>query len=182
VCGAGIVNAFYAVKEAVRQLSIQSASVIEFYNAELDHYFVSALPLEISALDAGEFAGWRRTGQSFNAYTHPAFGASPVCRFYLPPRFGDSHFFSASPAECATVHAQFPAFVYETVNAFYIDLPDVTTGVCPQGDTPVYRLWNHRADTNHRYTTSIALRDEMLAKGYIAEGYGPQAVAMCSVH
>ncbi|MEO8976886.1 MAG: S8 family serine peptidase [Casimicrobiaceae bacterium] len=182
VCGAGIVNAFYAVKEAVRQLSIQSASVIEYYNAELDHYFVSALPLEISALDAGNFAGWRRTGQSFNAYTHPALGASPVCRFYLPPQFGDSHFFSASPAECATVHAQFPAFVYETTNAFYIDLPDFTTGVCPQGDTPVYRLWNHRADTNHRYTTSIALRDQMLAKGYIAEGYGPQAVAMCSVH
>ncbi|MEO8752760.1 MAG: S8 family serine peptidase [Casimicrobiaceae bacterium] len=180
-CGAGIVNAFYAVKEAVRQASIQSASIIEFYNASLDHYFVSAEPLEISALDTGKFAGWHRTGQSFNGYTHPAAGASPVCRFYIPPPFGDSHFFSASPAECAKVRAQFPAFSYEAPNVFYIDLPNVTTGACPAGDTPVYRLWNQRADTNHRYTTSIALRNQMLAKGYVAEGYGPQAVAMCSV-
>ncbi len=181
-CGAGIVNAFYAVKEAVRQLNIQSTSVIEFYNAALDHYFVSAEPLEISALDTGKLPGWRRTGQSFNAYKYPAAGSSPVCRFYIPPQYGDSHFFSASPTECANVHARFSAFAYEAPDVFYIDLPDVTTGACPQGNTPVYRLWNQRADSNHRYTTSIALRNQMLARGYVAEGYGPQAVAMCSVH
>ena len=28
-------------------------------------------------------------------------GTSPVCRFYRAPGFGDSHFYSADPAECA---------------------------------------------------------------------------------
>jgi len=45
---------------------------------------------------------------------------------------------------------------------------------------PVYRLYNNRADTNHRYTTSLAIRSQMIAKGYIPEGYGPNAVAMCA--
>lgn len=180
-CGAGIVNAFYAVKEAVRQVQLQTVSVIEYYNVSLDHYFVSAAPLEIAALDAGQFPGWRRTGQSFNAYNRAVHGASPVCRFYLPPPYGDSHFFSASPLECSTVRAQFPYFAYEAPDVFQINLPDFATGVCPTGDTPVYRLWNQRADTNHRYTTSIAIRNQMLARGYLAEGYGPQAVAMCAI-
>jgi len=78
------------------------------------------------------------------------------------------------------VQVKFPIFTYETQNAFYIDLPDINTGACPAGTVPVYRLWNNRADTNHRYTTSLAIRAQMLAKGYIAEGYGPNAVSMCA--
>ncbi len=181
-CGAGIVNAYYAVKESLRQLAIQSSSVIEFYNVALDHYFVTASPIEIAALDSGQFKGWRRTGFSFNAYTRPVPGVSPVCRFYVPPQYGDSHFYSASPAECAAVRAQFPQLSYEAPDVFYVGLPDAVTGFCPNDGTPVYRLWNRRADTNHRYTTSILLRNQMLARGYVAEGYGPNAVAMCSVH
>jgi hypothetical protein len=45
---------------------------------------------------------------------------------------------------------------------------------------PVYRLWDNRADTNHRYTTSAAIRDQFIAKGYVAEGYGTPPVAMCA--
>jgi chorismate synthase len=44
----------------------------------------------------------------------------------------------------------------------------------------VYREWNRRPDTNHRYTTSKAERDRMVALGGVAEGYGPDAVAMCA--
>ena len=33
-------------------------------------------------------------------------GASPVCRFYRTPGFGDSHFYSASASECAAVIGQ----------------------------------------------------------------------------
>ena len=138
--------------------------------------------VEIAALDSGQFKGWRRTGFSFNAYTRPVPGVSPVCRFYVPPQYGDSHFYSASPAECSAVRAQFPQLSYEAPDVFYVGLPDTVTGVCPNNGTPVYRLWNRRPDTNHRYTTSILLRNQMLARGYVAEGYGPNAVAMCSVH
>jgi len=57
--------------------------------------------------------------------------------------------------------------------------PDLETGQCPQSMVPVYRLWNNRADSNHRYTSDRSTRDEMVAKGYLAEGYGPDAVIMC---
>ncbi len=108
-----------------------------------------------------------------------------MCRFYIPPP-ADSHFFSASPAECAAVLAKistdpnYRSFVYETPSAFYIALPDTTTGACPAGTAPVYRLWNQRADSNHRFTADPATKALMLAKGYAAEGYGPNGVAMCT--
>jgi hypothetical protein len=45
---------------------------------------------------------------------------------------------------------------------------------------PVYRAWNARPDTNHRYTTSAADRDDMALRGWIAEGgHGPSQVTMC---
>ena len=155
-------------------------AVVEFYNETLDHYFISALDADIDALDSGRFKGWQRTGLSFDAYLTPAAGSSPVCRFYLPPASGDSHFYSASPAECNEVKAKFPQFVYEAPDVFHIGLPDTTTGACPTGTKPVYRLWNNRADSNHRYTADPAVKAQMIARGYIAEGYGPDAAIMCA--
>lgn len=45
----------------------------------------------------------------------------------------------------------------------------------------MYRLWNQRVDSNHRDTTSTAIKAQMVAAGYLAEGYGPDDVAMCAV-
>ena len=42
--------------------------VVEFYNAALDHYFVTANPDEMAKLDDGTFKGWARTQQSFKAF------------------------------------------------------------------------------------------------------------------
>lgn len=154
--------------------------VVEFYNAGRDHYFMSAALSEIADLDTGVHPGWRRTGPSFKGYTAAVAGASPVCRFYIPPANGDSHFYSASPAECADVHARFPAFTHEAPAVFHVGLPDLATGACAAGTVPVYRVWNNRADTNHRYTTSLAVRQQMLAAGWVAEGYGPGQVIMCA--
>ena len=166
-----------------------TATVVEYYNASLDHYFVTPLQPDIDALDSGRTAGWRRTGQSFEAY--PAAGpsppgASPVCRFYIPPQHGDSHFFSASPAECADVQQKiatdpnYSGYVPESPNVFMIQRPDTTSGACPAGTVPVYRLWNQRSDSNHRYVTDAALKASMLERGYAAEGYGPDLVNMCA--
>jgi hypothetical protein len=44
----------------------------------------------------------------------------------------------------------------------------------------VYRVFSNRADANHRYTTDRATRERMVAAGWIAEGDGPDAVAMCA--
>jgi Repeat of unknown function (DUF5648) len=165
---------------------LRAETVIEYYNAVLDHYFITPLADEIAALDSGRIAGWSRTGLTFDASATAGAGLSPVCRFYIPPAHGDSHFLSASPAECEAVLAKigadpnFTGYVDETPAEFYIALPDTTSGACPAGTTAVYRLWNHRTDSNHRYTADPATRDAMLARGYVPEGYGPQGVGMCT--
>jgi hypothetical protein len=173
---------------AVAPVAAQAVTVIEYYHPALDHYFITSLQADIDALDSGHFFGWSRTGLTFQAFADPASGGpgtNPVCRFYIPPP-ADSHFFSASPAECAAVLAKiatdpnYRSFELETSSAFYIALPDTATGACPAGTMPVYRLWNQRADSNHRYTADPATKAQMLAKGYFAEGYGPDAVIMCT--
>jgi len=164
-------------------------TAVEFYRQAVDHYFISALQPDIDALDSGRLAGWVRTGLSFKVFPTQAAGAgaNPVCRFYIPPQHGDSHFFSADPVvECPAVLAKlqtdpnYSGYDYETPNAFYIALPNTMTGACPMGTIPVYRLWNQRADSNHRYTTDAAIKAQMIAKGYVAEGYGPDSVIMCA--
>jgi photosystem II stability/assembly factor-like uncharacterized protein len=157
--------------------------VIEYYAASLDHYFMaSVLQRDVAALDSGAIPGWARTGQTFRGFpsSGPPSAATPVCRFYIPPVYGDSHFYSASPTECDQVRAKYPFFVYESGNAFYVYLPDTNTGACPQATIPVYRVWDKRVDTNHRYTIDLAVRDQMVARGWVAEGYGPNQAIMCA--
>ncbi len=77
-----------AIYRLLDDTSPQVVTVVEYYNAGLDHYFVTSLPLEIDALDRGVLAGWARTGAAFGAYAHATAGIAPVCRFYLPPRLG----------------------------------------------------------------------------------------------
>ncbi|HTQ00262.1 MAG TPA: hypothetical protein VMN56_13115 [Casimicrobiaceae bacterium] len=162
---------------AARAATVQ---VIEYYNASQDHYFMSSLAADIQALDSGQFQGWARTGRTFEAYPTATGNASPVCRFYIPPAQGDSHFYSASPAECQQTAAKFPTFIEESSAVMYVDLPDQATGACPAGDVPVYRVWDNRADSNHRYMIDRNLRAQMIAQGWIAEGYGPDQVIMCA--
>ena len=163
--------------------------VIEYYNATLDHYFMSASQPDLDALDSGRIPGWKRTGYAFDARitryldefaSPPPFELVDVCRIYIPPVRGDSHFFSASAPECAAALEKYPEFVLETTAAFLATLPEPETGACPERSYPVYRVWNGRFDSNHRYTTSMEIRDRMVARGYVAEGYGPDAVAMCA--
>lgn len=156
-----------------------AVAVVEFHHATRDHYFVTAAAAEIADLDSGVHQGWARTGLSFRAWP-AATGGSPVCRFYLPPDDGDSHFYSASPVECDDVRARFPRFVFESSSVFHIGLPEAVTGACAAGTAPVYRVWSNRPDANHRYTTSAAIRAEMVAAGWVAEGYGPDLVIMCA--
>ncbi len=161
-------------------------AAIEYYYAALDHYFVTAIPTEIAALDGGQFPGWLRTGLSFNVYAEGSAvaGSVPVCRFYGSPAAGlDSHFYSASVLECQLVKQRFPgAWLLESDDVFEVFFPNQDTGQCPAGSIPVYRAWNQRVDSNHRYTTDLAVLLAMVAKGYAAEGYGPgpAPTAMCS--
>jgi mono/diheme cytochrome c family protein len=178
------VAAYLAVLFGAPPTPVASLVAVEYYHAGLDHYFTTAIPAEIGALDTGTgAAGWVRTGGSFHVWRSVAEApadASPVCRVYLPPAFGNSHFYSASPPECADVRARFPAFVVESDEVMAVHLPDAATGACPDGMVPVYRVWNMRADTNHRFTIDRDLRAKMIGRGFVPEGYGPEGVAFCA--
>ena len=160
------------------------AVVVEFYNRDLDHYFMTIAPNEISDLDNGVHPGWVRTGLRFMAYQVQAADTNPVCRFYRTPGYGNSHFYSASPAECQAVLNDpriSTGWTYESPNVFYIALPDPVSGACPAGALPVWRFFN-AGQLNHRYTADHATRDDMRADPatWTPEGYGPDQVIMCS--
>ena len=154
--------------------------VIEYYHAGFDHYFVTDIPDEIAKLDDGTFAGWSRTGESWNAYADTPVGSAAVCRFFSTA-FGlrSSHFYTSDVGECERVRQnadwQFEGQVFGV-------LAPGPSGNCPTGTQPVYRVYNDGQGSapNHRYTTSSATRGAMLAKGWIAEGYGAAGVIMCA--
>ncbi len=179
ICGAGIVDAGAAVKAAKAAGGpAPTVTVVEFYNMGLDHYFITWVPQEISDLDTGVHKGWVRTGYSFKAYMTAQAGTSPVCRFYIPPALGDSHFFGRGTAECDATGQKNPSFVNEDPAFMQMFLP--VAGVCPGSTTEVYRVFSNRADANHRYMTDPAVRDQMAAKGWTIEGDGPNFVVMCA--
>ncbi len=153
---------------------------VEYYHAGLDHYFLSAEPSDVNALDAGALSGWTRTGETIAFFGPAAAGATGVYRFYIPPALGDSHFITADAAEAEDVRRRFPAFVEEGPLVMHAVLPERTNGACPAATRPVYRVWNRRVDSNHRYMTDAAVRDAMVAQGGVAEGYGADAVALCA--
>jgi hypothetical protein len=157
--------------------------VVEYYHAALDHYFDSLDDAEIALLDAGRFTGWQRSIGAFVAYATRADApadAVPVCRFFSS-RF-TSHFYTANAEECDEVVARYDddTWLLETREAFFIQMPDRVTGSCKDGLQPVYRMYSNRPIPNHRYVTDRSLRDRMTGAGWRAEGYGPEAVAMCT--
>jgi len=169
---------------------------LEYVDTAQHDYFFTASASEIEALDSGRVPGWQRTGEALEVGAGPTtylglewtYGASAVCRIYLPAGAGGGHFYSASPDECAAVLAKDARSVLEGAAAFYAALPDPVTGECGvlpgfiDGDiglVPVYRLWNGQVDSSHRFTTRVDLRADMISRGWIPEGYGPLGVAMC---
>jgi hypothetical protein len=157
----------------------RTGTAIEYYHAGFDHYFITWMPTEITKLDVGnEIRGWVRTGYFFKTYTAAQAGTSPVCRFYIPPVLGDSHFYGRGAAECNATGQNNPSFVLESPDFMHMILP--AAGTCPVGATPVYRVFSNRPDANHRYMTDRAVREQMVAKGWLAEGDGPDLVVMCA--
>ncbi len=167
------VLAFIAAK-----LGAPVVDVVEYYNAVLDHYFITWIPAEQAILDAGNTpTRWARTGSSFRANLAARPGTSPVCRYYIPPDKGDSHFFGRGTAECNATGAANPSFILEDPQFMHLFLP--VAGVCPDGTTPIYRAFSNRPDANHRYMILRAIRDQMIGLGWLAEGDGPDLVVMC---
>lgn len=157
----------------------QPVTVVEYYNQALDHYFITWIPAEIAILDAGTtIKGWTRTGKTLRTFPTAQAGTTAVCRFYIPPEKGDSHFFGRGTVECNDTGAKNPTFMLEDPAFMQMYLP--VLGVCPANTTRIYRVFSNRPDANHRYMTDAAVRDQMAAQGWLAEGDGPDLVVMCA--
>jgi hypothetical protein len=162
--------------------------VVEYYNAGLHHYFITADPAEIAALDGGAFGGvWQRTGETFLAWdiAGAPSGASQVCRFFGTDKYRadgsrigpNSHFYDAVPSECDFVKTawqsvaadglSYPAWTFEKY-AFAVKVP--VGGVCPADTQTLYRTYNNGAggDPNHRYSARETALQAMA--GWVSEG------------
>ena len=118
-------------------------TLIEYYHAGFNHYFVTSIPAEIAGLDNGTYAGWARTGQQFNAYTLGTLGSSTTCRFFsttFAPK--SSHFYTPNAGECIAVKAN-PNWQFEG-DVFGVVLPDAT-GNCPSPNVALYLRVQQRA-------------------------------------
>jgi len=149
--------------------------VVEYYNVDLHHYFLTAHPDEMAAIEAGSAGpGWTRTGWSFSAYPAGStfcFGdcGLPVSRFYSA--FSNSHFYTADAAEAAGIQHPGSEWMLER-QEFQVPVPDAQ-GSCQAGQVPVYRLYNNRFafhDSNHRFVTDAGERAKMVAQGWVDEG------------
>jgi len=187
LCGSGLLDTGAAIASTLPGGSTPppgAFKVVEYYNAYLDHYFITAVPAEIAYVDTVLSGSFQRTGQYFYAFLSPLAAppdARPVCRFFAAGLI-NSHFFSASDYECQFVLTHWPGTWHlETPTSFYIQVPD-SDGQCPGGTLPVYRFFNNRNDANHRYTVDRSVRRAMSNRSWVPEGNGPNAVAFCTVY
>jgi hypothetical protein len=150
-----------------------TATAIEYYHSGYGHYFVTASSQEIAALDSGKLSGWARTGESFGVFDLDTVGTANVCRFWTAQTYApkSSHFYTPFASECAIVKGNHN-WVFEG-EVFAMALPD-TTGGCAGATVALYRLYNdsQTGAPNHRYTSSLAIRSQMVAQGWIPEGAG----------
>jgi hypothetical protein len=160
------------------------AAVVEFFNPDLDNYFVTADPVEQAFVDTGAVGRWQRTGNVFATG-----GPSQVCRFggnsNINPATGtfygpNSHFYTADANECAGLKAIYTptAKSWKFESNDFLTTPAVN-GTCPSTLVPVYRAYNNGfargVDSNHRITSNRDAYLQTVAAGSIGEG-----VVMCA--
>jgi hypothetical protein len=160
----------------------QIQPAVEYYYAAWNMYFVTAIPAEIALLDGGAFGGvWQRTGQQFNVYATagaPA-GAATVWRFFSTTFNPSSHFYTGIVAE---YNALLSNPNWELEGAVFNTPMPAADGTCPAGSIPIYRLFNNGMSgaPNHRFTTDLNVRAQMIAAGWTPEGFGAIGVVFCS--
>jgi hypothetical protein len=184
---------------------IVEGEVTEYVNTENfpndpgGHYYYASNDETRAILDSGRPGKWVRTGKGFK---HG--GYVSVCRFYGSVSPGpNSHFYTASDNECSVLKSieakPMPSnkqqFNFEGV-AFYanVPIPSKAAGqraTCPTQSIPLYRAYNaawgpsgkKNYDSNHRFSTSRADIDAVVAKGWNDEGMVmcvPDASLVCT--
>ena len=185
LCGTGLLDAGFAVGSTIPPEAApppNAVTVVEYYRADLDHYFITSSPAEMASIDNNPLSPFKRTGLVFYAYADAIFappGVQPVCRFFAGGVI-NSHYYTANAAECQFVQQHWAGtWFLETAAAFFVLVPDAA-GTCPANTLPVYRFFNNRNDANHRYTLDLSVRRAMINRQWIPEGNGANSVVFCS--
>jgi YVTN family beta-propeller protein len=161
---------------------VETEIATEFYHDRFDHYFHTASPTETQLLRDRLFDdNWHRTFEFWRVWTAPGTGRLPVCRLFsatFAPK--SSHFYTLIASECAE-RAAGGDWQLESTAAYYL-APTDAMGNCRTGTAPLYRIYNRSMSgaPNHRLTASRALRDQMVAQGWEAEGNGADVIFACT--
>lgn len=155
--------------------------VVEYHNAALNQYVTTSAVAEIAALDAGAIKGWVRSGATFEGFASDS-KLTRVCRYYaVTTSASSSHWYFFNSVRCGLF--AFSAYanslvelVPEDYNVFSAVYPSAS-GWCPYATIPLYAFWDR--SIGHRYTTDPVIRANMFTQGWIAEGYGQDAVIAC---
>ena len=113
-------------------------TVVEYYNAALDHYFITPLANEIDDLDpaatlAGRARDWcsmPRRHRGGDEPGLPVLHSTRAWRFAFP--VGVCRRMAAVRAKITT-DPNYSGYLEETAAEFYIALPNTSTGACPAG-------------------------------------------------
>jgi len=160
----------YVDPEGSGSIPGEVVATIEYYNASLNHFFITAFPDEAAMLDEGvQVPGWKRTGYAFKSWKSGTGPGNEACRFFgTPGRGPNSHFYTISVAECDKVKAN-PDWTFEAL-AFRAVEP--LSGGCATEYATVTRLYNNGmgGQANHRYLTDAAAITATQAAGWSIEG------------
>lgn len=163
-------DAAKAVSATFTQSAVPTATAVEYFHAGFGHYFITASPEEVIAIDQGTIRGWARTGETFKASLVNTPGASNVCRFFsvgFSPK--SSHFYTPAASECAAVKTN-ASWQYEGL--VFSLFPLTPSAMCSPGFAPLYRLYNNGISgaPNHRYTTKLSILNQQVSLGWSFEG------------
>jgi hypothetical protein len=158
--------------------------MIEFVYPALDYYFLTSRANEIALLDT--LPAFVRTGQSFSVFIDRAVGTQPITRFYFNKvalnGTRDGHFYTLVESEISLLLGLNPtntitpkAPVSEGIDSYaFLPVVEGIGGSCASGLVPVLRVFRGNVrfpdDPNHRFTTSTAIYNEFVAKGWDGEG------------
>jgi mono/diheme cytochrome c family protein len=161
-----------------------TTTMIEYFFAALDYYFITSRAGDIALLDTA--AGWTRTGKSFKVYTTQQSGTVAVNRYYFDQiavaNSRGSHFYTVVQAEKDALaslnpsNAQTPRLPFnEGQDSFaFSAVVEGVGGSCAAGQLPVYRIFRGQTrfpdNPNHRFTTDTAIYNSFVASGWDGEG------------
>jgi hypothetical protein len=150
----------------------QSAEVIEYNIPASNKYFITSRTDEKAQLDARPTM-FVRTGQKFSVPAKKVYGnVFDVYRFYAPAPGAQSHVFVDQQDHTLITSLPNTGLVDEGPDFGSIK-PD-NAGSCPSwAPKKVYRSYHNTAvvsQRNHRYSTSLATHNAMIAQGWVNEG------------